>query len=467
MTGLPIFLKNETQHVLLIGINDAAMAKLALILPYGLRITVIGNGIEEAVKRAGLHLSIDPSRVQLHDRDHTEADLIGATLIYASLDDFAAEKTLSEAARARAIPVNIVDQPSISTFITPAQFNRGPLQVAFSSGGVAPVFVRRLRALLERAVPPSLGVLADAAGKAKDAVKRALPGGTQRRQFWDRLFDDADSLSGLTVEDATTAIANRAQAHTEDQYGLVQLVGSGPGDADLLTLRAHRALQQADVVLYDRLVSQDVLALARRDAKLLYVGKKEGEHGIGQTRIQALMIEHAEKGERVVRLKSGDPLMFARAGEELAALREAGIACEVVPGITALTGIAAATQIPLTDRAWSSSVTLVTGHCQDGQFKDWARLAGKGQTLAIYMGIKSAPGITEGLTREGVSPLTPVAVIENGTRPEERRFYGTLSSLSQLITLNQVQSPALLIIGDVVRTAVDWNGDQHLETLTA
>jgi len=456
VTGLPIFLNADTAHILIAGTNDAAMAKLALVAPLGARLRLVGAGMTAALETAGLTADrLAPSVADILDRDLEDADLDGVTLVYASLDDDGAERALADAAKDRGLPVNIVDRPALGTFITPAQFQRGPLQVAFSSGGVAPVFVRRLRALLEQAVPPALGILAAAAGKAKSAVKDALPDGTARRQFWDSLFDRADSFADLDEAGAEAAIVDAAQrADTADQ-GLVQLVGAGPGDPDLLTMRAHRALQQADVILYDRLVSKAVLSLARRDAKLIYVGKKEGQHGKGQPRIHALMIDHARAGERVVRLKSGDPLMFARAGEELAALHGADIPVEVVPGITALTGIAANTQLPLTDRRWSSSLTLVTGHCQKGQFDDWARLAGTGQTLAVYMGIKSAPDISENLIARGINPATPVAVIENGTRPEERRFYGTLATLAPLIRNNQVISPALLLIGDVVRAAPD------------
>ncbi len=468
MAALPIFLNAERAHVLIVGTGEASMAKLALVAPYGMRLRLVGSGMAEALEDAGLTSErLAPSVAVVHDRDFTARDLDEISLVYASLDDDAAERAIAGAAAARGIPVNIVDRPALGTFITPAQFTRGPLQVAFSSGGVAPVFVRRLRALLEQAVPPALGTLASAAGKAKAAVKTALPDATARRQFWDSLFDQADRFAGLDADTAQSEIEHLARTADTGGKGLVQLVGAGPGDPDLLTMRAHRALQQADVVLYDRLVSKDVLSLARRDAKLVYVGKKEGQHGKGQPRIHALMIEHAREGLRVVRLKSGDPLMFARAGEELAALRGAGIDTEVVPGITALTGIAAAAQIPLTDRQWSSSLTLVTGHCQHGDFSDWARLSGDGQTLAVYMGIKTAPKISAGLIHHGVAAHTPVAVIENGTRPEERRFYGTLATLPQLITEHSVISPALLLIGDVVRTARDWPQERFDELARA
>lgn len=468
MQSIPIFLSAEHQHVLIVGATAAAMAKLALLAESAVRITLIDPDATKAASAAGLtseNLTSEnlasakqaPLTLELIDRSAQEDDVKGKTLVYVASDDGLVEERLIRAARERGVPLNVVDKPAKSSFITPAQFHRGPLKVAFSSGGVAPVFVRRLRSLLETIVPASLGTLASAAGRAKTGVKTLLPDGTARRLFWDRLFDRADAFDGLDEDEAVRRILDDARtAAGTHAYGLVQLVGAGPGDPDLLTIKAHRALQQADVIFYDRLVSRDVLALARRDAELVFVGKREGNHGVGQDRINALLVEHALAGRRVVRLKSGDPLTFARAGEELTELRTAGIRTEIVPGITALTGISAATQIPVTDRAHSSSVTLVTGHTKDGSYADWADLAGKGRTLAVYMGLGGAGKMTSELILHGVAGSTPVAVVENGTRPEERRFYGTLADLPALVRDHKVKSPALLIIGDVVTLARDF-----------
>lgn len=455
MSSIPVFLTAEKHHILIVGATAAAMAKLSLFMPTGARISVVAAGARDAVREAGL-LPEDTGleNIIIHDRAFTEDDLSDKTLVYIALEDDLTEERVLRLTNARRLPVNVVDKPAKSTFTTPAQFSRGALQVAFSSGGAAPVFVRRLRSSLERLLPPSLGVLATAAGSVRDRVKTLIPDSTRRRLFWDRLYDNAGSYADLAQDEVERLIVDAARNHRMGATtGQVQLVGAGPGDPDLLTIKAHRALQQADVIVYDRLVSRDVLALARRDAELIFVGKREGDHGIGQDGINKVIVDEALKGRRIVRLKGGDPLLFARAGEELAALRQHDIHVEVVPGISAFQGIAATTQIPLTDREYSSSITLVTGHLKDGAYKDWARLAGDGQTLAVYMGVRGAGQISAGLISEGVKASTPVAVVENGTRANERRFYGTLSGLEELVAKNAVKSPALLLIGDVVNNA--------------
>lgn len=457
MSSIPVFLTAEKHHILIVGDTAAAMAKVSLFTPTAARISVVAPNATAALKEAGL-MPEDTGRdnFHVHDRVFAEDDLAEKTLIYIGVEDTITEERILRLANSRRLPVNVIDQPAKSNFTTPAQFARGPLQVAFSSGGVAPVFVRRLRSSLEKLLPPSLGVLAAAAGSVRARVKSIIPDSTRRRLFYDRLYDNAGTYADLDQIEVERLIVEAAKSHRVGATtGQVQLVGAGPGDPDLLTIKAHRALQQADVIVYDRLVSRDVLALARRDAELIFVGKREGDHGIGQDGINRVIVEEALKGRRVVRLKGGDPLLFARAGEELDALRAHDIHVEVVPGISAFQGIAATTQIPLTDRAHASSITLVTGHLKDGAYKDWARLAGDGQTLAIYMGVKGAPKISAGLIGEGVKPTTPVAVVENGTRANERRFYGTLASLPELVTENNVKSPALLLIGDVVSTAAD------------
>ncbi len=469
MTNIPVYLTAEKHHLLLVGATSAAMAKLALFMSTGVRITVVGPGSLGAAAAAGL--SPDLTGVEtlaIHDRPFAEDDLVGKTLVYIGVEDDITEERVLRLASARRMPVNVIDKPAKSNFITPAQFTRGPLQVAFSSGGSAPVFVRRLRSSLERILPPSLGVLAEAAGNMRGKIKSLIPDATRRRLFWDRLYDNAGLYADMEQNEVEKLVIEAAKNHRVGATtGQVQLVGAGPGDPDLLTIKAHRALQQADVIVYDRLVSRDVLALARRDADLVFVGKREGEHGVGQDGINKILVEEALKGKRVVRLKGGDPMLFARASEELDALRANDIHVEVVPGISAFQGIAASTQIPMTDREYSSSLTLVTGHLKDGAFKDWARLAGEGQTLAVYMGVRGAPKISAGLIGEGVKGSTPVAVVENGTRASERRFYGTIETLPELVKQNAVKSPALLLIGDVVRNARDLNIDKYLPLLQA
>jgi len=457
MSKIPVFLAAEKHHILIAGVNAAAMAKVALFMDTGARVTVVGPNASNALSEAGLSEdTFGNNRVTAQDRPFRKDDLEGKTIIYIATDDELTEERVLRLANTRNLPVNVVDKPFKSNFITPAQFTRGPLQVAFSSGGDAPVFVRRLRNSLEQITPPSLGVLAQAAGHVRTKIKTIIPDATRRRLFWDRLYDNAGKYADISIPEVESLIIEAAKKHrTGATTGQVQLVGAGPGDPDLLTIKAHRALQQADIIIYDRLVSRDVIALARRDAELIFVGKREGNHGIGQDGINGLIVKEALAGKRVVRLKGGDPLLFARAGEELQALRAHDIHTEVIPGISAFQGIAATTQIPMTDREYSNSLTLVTGHLKDGTYKDWARLAGEDQTLAVYMGVKNAPEISAGLMAYGIKGTTPVAVVENGTRANERRFYGTLETLPHLVTLNAVKSPALLLIGDVVKNAAD------------
>ena len=472
MASIPVFLSADKQHLLIVGATSAAVAKVGLFMETGARISMVAPGAEAALREAGLTTGgTDHKNILPLDRPFSEDDLTGKTLVYIATDDELTEERVLRLTLAKKLPVNVVDKPAKSNFITPAQFARGPLQVAFSSGGVAPVFVRRLRSSLERLSPPSLGILASAAGSVRGRVKTLIPDATRRRLFWDRLYDNAGTYADLPEMEVKALIIEAARTHKVGATtGQVQLVGAGPGDPDLLTIKAHRALQQADVIIYDRLVSRDVIALARRDAELVFVGKYQGNHGVGQEGIHKIMIREALMGKRVVRLKGGDPLLFARTAEELAALRAENIHVEIVPGISAFQGIAASAQIPMTDREHANSLTLVTGHLKDGAFKDWARLSGEGQTLGVYMGVKNASKISTGLVAEGVQASTPVAVVENGTRANERRFYGTLNSLPALVIENSIKSPALLIIGGVVANAVDLNKstfDTLLQAATA
>ncbi len=469
MTNIPVYLTAEKHHILIVGATSAAMAKLALFMDTGVRLTLVGHGTLDAAQSAGLTPELTDNRaLTIQDRPFNQDDLTDKSLVYIGVEDDITEERVLRLASTRKLPVNVIDKPAKSNFITPAQFTRGPLQVAFSSGGSAPVFVRRLRSSLERILPPSLGVLASAAGNMRGRIKSIIPDATRRRLFWDRLYDNAGRYADMDQGEVERLVVEAARTHRVGATtGQVQIVGAGPGDPDLLTIKAHRALQQADVIVYDRLVSRDVLALARRDADLVFVGKREGEHGVGQEGICRILVDEALAGKRVVRLKGGDPLLFARASEELDALRANDIHTEIVPGISAYQGIAASTQIPLTDRKSSSSLTMVTGHLKDGAFKDWARLSGEGQTLAVYMGVKGAPRISAGLIEQGVRSSTPVAVVENGTRANERRFYGTLATLPELVASNAVKSPALLLIGDVVENALDLNQFEHEPLLRA
>lgn len=453
MDALPIVMKLDARTVLLVGGSEAALAKLRLLARTPARIRWFSDGA--SALPADLPPSADIVRI---DRGWRADDLLGVALVYGATGSENTDRALAAAARARGVPVNIVDRPELCDFTTPAIVDRNPLLIAISTNGAAPVFARRLRMLIERLVPASLGRLVYRAGEFRARLAEILPAQTARRRFWDALFDSHEParLAALDAAEFRAALERRAQRAAFDGVeGLVQLVGAGPGDPELLTLKAQRALGSADVVLYDRLVDPAILDLARRDADLVFVGKARGDHGIGQQGINALMIAHARAGKRVVRLKSGDPLIFGRAGEEMAALREAGIAVEIIPGISAVQGCAATAMIPLTHRDHASALTLVTGQVMAGGALDWRALAGPDRTLAIYMGIETAADIEAALLADGVDPLTPIAIIENGARPEERRIYGRLQELSALVGAQAVESPALLLIGAVTALADD------------
>lgn len=451
MESLPIVLKTAGRRILLVGGGEAARAKSRLLLKTDAHVVWIGAGADDELPGS--------PRLAIERRNFRDSDLDGMALVYGATGDAAQDARIATAARARGIPVNIVDRPELCDFTTPAIIDRSPLLVAISTGGAAPVLARRLRAMIEALLPAGIGRLVARAGGFRERLAALVPETGARRRFWDALFDSSDpehlaALNGPAFNARLEALARAAA--TGESRGRVQLVGAGPGDPELLTLKAQRALQQADVVLYDRLVSDAVLDFARRDAEFVFVGKTRGEHGLGQDRIHGLMVAHARAGRHVVRLKSGDPFIFGRAGEEIAALREAGIEVGIIPGITAVAGCAASAEIPLTHRDHASAVTLVTGQVRAGSEFNWRALAGQDRTLAVYMGISSAEEIACALIGDGVDPSLPVAIIENGSRPEERRVYGRLARLPHLVAEHGIESPALIVIGAVAALARDW-----------
>ncbi len=451
MLGLPLFFKLENRRVLLVGDTEAARAKLRLLLKTPAEILWLVDD-ELAARRdfSGVStLKTAPGEV-------TASDVQGSALVYASTGDDKKDRAISKLCRSLQVPVNIVDRPDLSDFSTPAIVDRSPLVVAISTHGAAPVFSRRLRSMIERLLPEGIGHLVARSGRFRGRLQDILPNPSARRRFWDNLFDMADpqkllGLSDDAFEDRLESLAEGAR--TDQGQGHVQLVGAGPGDPELLTLKALKALQRADVILYDALVSSAVLEYARRDAVMIDVGKVRGNHGVGQDRIHELMIRHARAGHHVVRLKGGDPLIFGRVGEEIEALRTHDIAYELVPGITALAGSAARVGIPLTHRDDASSLGLVTGQAKDGSSPSLRGLAGEGRTLAIYMGLGKASEITRSLLADGVRPDFPLMVIENGTRPDERSFHGHLADLPHLVKREAIESPALIILGTVTRFA--------------
>ena len=453
MSELAIFLNLKDRAILVVGATPAAFARADTAVKAGASVDLIDPEATSALRSGSYEVS---EQLNLHDRLFKEDDLQGKSLVFVATDNEELSRSVGTWAQCKNIPVNVEGIPGLSSFTVPATVQRGPVQVAISAGGRLPALASYIKAIVEKALPASLGDIAIQAGNAREAVRAFIPNQIERRSFWDNLFATADKWVGATVKDIKDAASS-----SKKTPGRVALVGAGPGDSDLLTLKAQRLLASADVVLYDRLVSEDVLSHVGADAERIFVGKEQGNHGIGQKAIEKLLISNALSGKHVVRLKGGDPMLFARAGEEISALRQRDIQIDIVPGITALSGIAAASQIPLTDRKYSDGLTLITGQRRDGKNQDFSGLAGEGRTLAIYMGLKDVAESTQDILEDGVSASTPVAIIENGTRKDERRFYGRLDELPGLVALHDIQSPALIIIGDVVLQAADLSAPVH------
>ena len=456
MKTLPLFLKLEGRPALLVGGGEAAEAKARLLLAAGAKVTVVAEDFTPAFYDWAYE-----GLVTLQRRAFAETDLSEARLVIAATEDPEQDRLVANAAEAHGLPVNVVDRPALSSFIMPAIVDRGAVVAAISTGGTAPVLARRLRARLESLLPDRVGELAEFADSYRPAVRAALESGTERRRVWEDFFDGAVAEAFLAGEEGRArSIAlerlNRRQKQPSEP-GRVAIVGAGPGDPDLLTLRAFRLLQAADVVVYDKLVGPKILGLARRDAERVYVGKARGAHSHSQESINALLVKLAREDKRVVRLKGGDPFVFGRGGEEVEHLRGHNIDVELVPGITAATGCAAAAGFPLTHRDHASAVTFVSGQSKDGAAPDldWNALARPGQTLVIYMGVATAANTAARLLEAGLPGDTPIAVIENGTLPQQRVLRGRLDGLGRLVKAQRVRPPALLVVGDVTALAAE------------
>jgi uroporphyrin-III C-methyltransferase/precorrin-2 dehydrogenase/sirohydrochlorin ferrochelatase len=455
MQHFPLFLDVKNRDVLVVGGGSCAARKAAMLADAGARVFVIAS-----LPGAELSEAAEHGRVLVHQRSFEAEDMAGKLLVVAASDDAALDVRVSAAARAAGVPVNVVDRPSLCTFIWPAIVDRDPLTIAISSAGTAPLLARSIRARLEALLPAKLGRLARFAEDFRAAVKAAKPTGAARRRFWDGFFVGSIAEAVLAGDERRARqrmlalINRRGEASAEE--GIVHLVGAGPGDPELLTLRALRVLQEADVIVYDRLIGPRVLDYARRDADRVYVGKARGSHARTQDEINELLARHARAGRRVARLKGGDPFVFGRGGEEREYLLRLGLRVEVVPGITAATGCAAATGIPLTHRDQAQTLTIVTAHGRDGEPDlDWRALARDRQTLAIYMGASAAGHAAGRLIEHGRDPATPAAVIANGTLAEQRTAVGELRHLERLAR-EAGSGPALILIGEVVRHAEAW-----------
>lgn len=458
MNYFPVFFDLSGQKVLIVGGGEVALRKVSLLERTGALITVVAPQIApELMERAAA------GKLKLAIREFAPDDLDGARLVIVATARRAVNRWIAKLSEARNVPVNVVDDREASRFIVPAIIDRDPVLVAVSTGGTSPVLARRLRERLEALIPKRIGELASWLKALRGAARQKLRDTDERRRFFEtvvdgsaaRRFIEGDSQGARRIAQqllATTSTAPRAA-------GEVILVGAGPGDPELLTLKALRALQDADVILHDRLVSDAVLDLARRDAVRICVGKSAGKVGSTQEEINALLIEHATQGRRVVRLKGGDPFVFGRGGEELQALAAAQISFSVVPGITAALGAAAYAGIPLTHRDHAHGVIFVTGHASgDGQEPDWRALAMPGVTAVFYMGLARAGQLVEKLLEHGAPGSRPAAVIAQGTTANQRVVTATLATIRDVASAAKLESPALLVVGDVValQSSLAW-----------
>ncbi|MGY4002588.1 siroheme synthase CysG [Aeromonas sanarellii] len=456
MDYLPIFCRLDNKPVLLVGGGEVAERKARLLLDTGAQLTVVAPELDPELAELAANGSIEWLAGEF-----APAQLAGKWLVVAATDRREVNALVYQSANQARIFANVVDDPKRSSFIMPSIIDRSPLMVAISSGGKAPVLARLLREKLEALLPQHLGVVVAFAGSLRERVKARFASMGERRRFWERLLG-ADRLGqALARGDSASAnqLADSLFADESQTAGEVVLVGAGPGDPGLLTLHALRQMQQADVVVYDRLVSDEVMALVRRDARRIFVGKQAGNHCVPQEGINQLLLEEAQKGQRVVRLKGGDPFIFGRGGEELETLVGSGIGFQVVPGITAASGCAAYAGIPLTHRDHAQSVRFVTAHGKGGaRDLDWPLLAKDRQTLVFYMGLSSCGVIRDQLLAHGKGGDTPVALIERGTQPSQRVIRGTLDQLPELAI--GVESPALIMVGSVVTLAdsLAWFG---------
>lgn len=449
LNAFPIFMRVEGEAVVIVGNGDETLAKARLLGQSSARLRVVAADAEPALREW-----IAANGAELVEADYSPFHLERAVLVFAATGDESLDRRIAEDARAAGVPVNAVDRPELCDFFTPAIVNRAPLAVAIGTEGAGPVLAQIVRARIDRLLSPSLGPLAALASSFRGAAER-LAKGNARRAFWSEFFAGAPARA-MEAGDRTGAhrAASELLSRATAARGHVSLVGAGPGAEDLLTLRAQRLLMEADVIVHDALVPEAVVAMGRRDAERLGVGKRKGCHSKSQAEINALLVKLGREGKRIVRLKSGDPLVFGRAGEEMAALRDAGISYEVVPGVTAAFAAAADFELPLTLRGVSSSMVFTTGHdLKGGTLPDWAKLAISGATVAVYMGRSVAAEVASRLIEAGLSPDTAVAVVENASLASRRRFHGTLADLPSLEDRADLTGPVMTVIGDAVAGA--------------
>ncbi len=449
MNYLPLYLKLKNQPCLVVGGGKVAARKLSYLLQAELEISLVSPHLGEAVERFRDRIT------HYLPRNFEDRDLNDMRLVIAASDDPAVNARVADLCHQQNIPVNVVDNAQACTFIVPAVLNRDPIQLAISTGASSPVLARMLKSRLESYIPSAYGDLAAMLQEFRIAVKKAFSTSGERKQFWEGVLEGPIAelvFAGRKQQARRTLIeAIEKKDIQKRDLGEVYLVGAGPGDPDLLTFRALRLMQQADVVVYDRLVSPPILEMVRSDAQRIYAGKKSADHAIPQGGINALLVELAKQGRRVLRLKGGDPFIFGRGGEEIETLIDEGVPFQVVPGITAASGCATYSGIPLTHRDYSQACIFVTGHLKDGSVDlNWKMLANDQQTVVFYMGLQGVKVICRELIAHGRAVHTPAALVQQGTTPSHRVLIGDLQSLPRLVEENNVSAPTLIIVGEVV-----------------
>lgn len=456
MQYFPIFLDTTNLTCLVVGAGEVAARKVELLLKTSAQITVVAPWVCDTVQKFA-----EQNKITLIVRAYQETDLNDKQVVFVATDDSQINVQIHDQARAKKVLVNVVDNTPLCQFITPSIVDRSPIIIAMSSGGVAPVLLRYLRQKLESVIPQKVSLLGQFSEKFREAVKQRFKSVTERRYFWEDVLDGdiAENILQGNNQVAETQMQNKLAADTNQTTGEVYLVGAGPGDPDLLTFRALRLMQKADLVVYDRLVSPEILELVRRDAEKIYVGKAKSNHSVPQHEINALLAKEAMAGKRVVRLKGGDPFIFGRGGEEAETLLEHGVSFQVVPGITAASGAASYAGIPLTHRDHAKSVVFATGHLQDNSINlNWRGLAQVDQTIVFYMGLTGLPIICEQLVKHGLSATTPIAVVQSATTAEQKVVIGSLDDIQQKAEQAQIKPPALIIVGSVVslHSKLNW-----------
>lgn len=457
MDYLPIFADLKRRPCLVVGGNDIAWRKTRMLLKAGADVRVIAEALSPEFQYA-----VEQGQVTHIGTTFSPSDLDGIFLAIAATERKAVNALVYQSANQRQVLVNVVDDTQRCSFIVPSIVDRSPIIVAVSSSGQAPVLARLVRERLEALLPQHLGTMATLAGRFRSRLTEKVTSFAERRRFWEQAFVGRFASLVAKGDHAAAEQELEALANGVESGGEVALIGAGPGDASLLTLRALQLMQQADVVLYDYLVSDEVMDLVRRDAELISVGKKAGFHSVPQEETNRLLVQYASQGKRVVRLKGGDPFVFGRGGEELEVLFDANIPFEVVPGITAAAGATAYAGIPLTHRDYAQTAMFVTGHIKpDGKQLEWHTLARGNQTLVIYMGLMNSLDIQLNLIRHGRAPDTPIAIIERGTQRSQKVFKGQLSELADLA--QQAASPSLIVVGEVVNLSekLHWFGKQE------